>query len=281
MSSNPKLDLGLARIAHLNWEYEMESATKGSSISLEAQSHEDCELGRWLNGPAQRNYGALESIQPLLVAHKAFHQAASRLAIACNDGGEKNISQELETVRRLSRDIIFHLTEMELEALEKSHITTSNARQPRSLFQRLFAGPYHALPEDKGTLKVSQARLIHLRWERNLMEAFRHRGKDITLESSEICALGVWINATGVKRYSDLPEIAKLDETHKAFHTHAKNVISALRNKQDKRAEASYKQTREFSRRVIYLLSAIEYKLLDSDNVQSTDSFLDLNLSHQ
>jgi hypothetical protein len=279
MSSNPKLDLGLARIAHLNWEYEMESATHGSSISLEAQSHEDCELGRWLHGPAQKNYGALESIQPLLVAHRAFHQAASRLAIACKESGGANIAQELEIVRRLSRDIIFHLTEMELEAIERLHLKTSTVRTPRTLFQRLFAGPFHALPEDHGTLKVSQARLIHLRWERSLMDALRHRGKDITLESSEMCALGVWIHATGVQRYGNLPEIAQLDETHKAFHTHAKNVISSLRNKQDKRAEASYKQTRDYSRRVIYLLSAIEYRLLDSDNVQSTDSFLDLNMS--
>ncbi|MBF0381766.1 MAG: CZB domain-containing protein [Magnetococcales bacterium] len=278
MRNNPKLDLGLARIAHLNWEYEMESATHGSSISKEAQSHEDCELGRWLYGPAQKNYGALEAIQPLLDSHKSFHQAAGRLATACKGDSSEAIAGELDIVRSLSRDIIFYLTEMELEAIERLHLSTTTTRPPRTLIQRLFAGPFHALPEDRGTLKVSQARLIHLRWERSLMDAFRNRGKDTTLESSEMCALGVWIHATGVQRYGHLPEIAKLDETHKAFHTHAKNVISSLRNRQDKRAEASYKQTREYSRRVIYLLSAIEYKLLDSENVQRSDSFLDINL---
>jgi hypothetical protein len=182
----------------------------------------------------------------------------------------------LEIVRLLSRDIIFYLTEMELEALERRQQKPTSIRPTRSLFQRLFTGPFHALPEDHGTLKVSQARLIHLRWERGLMDAFRLRGKDTTLESAEVCALGVWIHATGLQNYHNLPEIIQLDETHKAFHTQADTVLRALRSKQHKRAEASYKQTRELSRKVVYLLSAIEYKLLDSNKIQSTDSFLDI-----
>lgn len=106
------------------------------------------------------------------------------------------------------------------------------------------------------------------------MDAFRHRGRDTILESAEVCALGVWIHATGLQKHRKLPEMAQLDIIHKEFHSQANTVLRALRQKQNKRAESSYQKSRDLSRRVVYLLSAIEFKLLDSDNVQSTDSFL-------
>ncbi len=273
MAANPKLDLGLARIVHLEWEFEMESARPGSMISHAAQSHENCELGRWLHGVGTRVYGDFEAIQELLAAHKDFHDAATRLASACKDGSD--IASELQTVRRLSREVIFLLTEMELEALERDQRTPITTPKVRSLFQRLFVGPFHGTPDDRVTLEVSQARLIHLRWEKSLMEAFKHRGRDTILESAEVCALGVWIHSTGLQQFANLPEISMLDSVHKEFHTQANTVLRALRKKQNKRADSSYELTRALSRQVVYLLSVIEYKLLDSEHVRKTDSFMD------
>ncbi|MBF0444659.1 MAG: CZB domain-containing protein [Magnetococcales bacterium] len=275
MVSNPKLDLGLARIAHLNWEFEMESISRGVSKSSGVQSYQDCELGRWLHGQGIKTYSKVEGTHPLVGAHRDFHEAAKRLVQVCQcEGDSSNIDKELQIVRRLSRDIIFHLTEMELDSLEYRQEKSIPKRPTRSLFQRIFSGPFSALPKDHGTLEVSQARLIHLRWSRNLTNAFRHWGKDTNLESADMCALGVWIHATGLQQYRNLPEITQLDEAHKAFHDHASTTLRALRHKQLKRAEENYGKTLDFSRKVIYLLSVIEFKLLDSDNIQRTKSFL-------
>ncbi|MBF0448016.1 MAG: CZB domain-containing protein [Magnetococcales bacterium] len=277
MASKPKLDLGLARTAHINWEYEMEAASRGGTITTASQSDDECALGRWLDGPGMDDYGGLEAIHPLKIAHEKFHLAARRMALIHENGGSRlRVAQELQTVREFSQEVIFHLTEIELESLEINHQMPPTRRPARAHFQRLFAGPFRALPEDHGILKISQARLIHLRWVKNLMTAFRHWGKGVSLESAELCSLGVWIHATGLSRFSGFSEMVQLDSAHKAFHEQAEKVLRALRNKQHRRAEDHYKHTLDLSREIVYLLSVIEYKINDSDAIQTTESFLDI-----
>ncbi|MBF0284432.1 MAG: CZB domain-containing protein [Magnetococcales bacterium] len=276
MASQAGLDIGIARIVHLNWELQLERMVSGGHDPVALEDHETCELGRWIHSTGVRAHGDLDELPQLIEAHRRFHQAAQYIVLTKGIPLlDAKVGQALEIVRSLSREILFLLTAIELRVLENEHQRQSLAHPLRRLIQAIFEGPFHALPGDDDILNVSQARLIHLRWAQDLTKAFRHRGRDVTLESAEKCAMGVWLRATGLTRHGQIEEVAQLDALHQAFHDKAEQTLRALRGKRDELAERHFGETRELSRKVIYLLSVIEFKLLESSAIQRSSSFLD------
>ncbi|MBF0159093.1 MAG: CZB domain-containing protein [Magnetococcales bacterium] len=275
MSSNTRLDISIARTIHINWETELEAVALGLQEPIDIQSHETCELGRWIHGNGMRLYRDLDAIHLLIDAHRRFHEAAQRIVLLRRQKRDGEIAVDLERVRTLSREIIFRLTEIELDTLGQQQQPSLSANPLRNFVQTLLNGPYHALPEDRNILNVSQARLVHLRWARNLKKAFRNFGRSVDLESSDRCAMGVWLKTTGLTHHHNLTEIGLLDDAHQSFHFMAERAIRAFHGKWEQHADQSYSEALDLSRKVIYLLSVIEFKLLDSKVIARESTLID------
>jgi len=175
----------------------------------------------------------------------------------------------MEEVRALSREIVFLLTAAELDFLESKDLVQFASHPVKSLIQTLFHGLRPNDMENNRILEVSHARLRHLRWSRDLAKAFRHWGRDASLKPVETCELGHWIHAIGFKRGIAIEEIKLLDKKHKLFHSQAEKTIRALRSKKGRRAEEAYTKVVQLSREVIYLLSRIELRFLDTGDTTS------------
>ncbi|MBF0124640.1 MAG: CZB domain-containing protein [Magnetococcales bacterium] len=273
MLRNTRLDIGIARHIHLNWEFELEAVALGMRAPTEIQSHEECELGRWIHTDGLRSYRDLDAIYLLIESHRRFHNAARRIVSLHQQERSADVAAELEVVRTLSREIIFRLTEIELDTLGQQQLP--DAHPVRHFIQSLLNGPYHALPEDRNILNVSHARLVHLSWARNLKKAFRNFGRQVEMESADKCAMGVWLHTTGLTRHSQLPEIGLLDSAHQSFHFMAERAIRAFHGKREQYADQSYGEALDLSRKIIYLLSVIEFKLLDSQSVTRESTILE------
>ncbi|CAK0782379.1 CZB domain-containing protein [Gammaproteobacteria bacterium] len=271
METKTRLDIGTARIVHLNWTLALESMVSNPQNLTEIQSHMDCELGQWIYTKGLRDYGDFDATRLLMRTHQHFHEVAHEMMEArLND--KESLSQKLGDIRTLSRDIVYFLTELELDILERKHQQKILAHPFQSLINRLFGGPYHALPDDRGPLNVSYARLVHLNWTRSLTKAFRGWGQDAHLESAEDCALGDWLHTTAESLSNKHVEIAQLKAVHKKFHIQAEETILFLQRRRENLSQASYTKTLELSRVIIYLLSMIELILLDSGMVVREDS---------
>ncbi|CAK0740756.1 CZB domain-containing protein [Gammaproteobacteria bacterium] len=271
MDTKTRLDIGTARIVHLNWTLALESMVSNPHNITEIQSHMDCELGRWIYTKGLRDYGDFDAIRLLMRTHQHFHEVAHEMMEA-RLKGEEHLTEKLQDIRILSRDIVYFLTELELDILERKHQQKILAHPFQSLINRLFNGPYHALPDDHGPLNVSYARLVHLNWTRGLTKSFRGWGQDAHLESAEDCALGDWLHTTAESLSNKHVEISQLKAVHKKFHVQAEETILFLSRRRENLAQASYTKTLELSRVIIYLLSMIELILLDSGMVIREDS---------
>ncbi|MBF0191924.1 MAG: CZB domain-containing protein [Magnetococcales bacterium] len=271
-----QVDLGIARMAHVLWESELEEMVQKHRKTIHLTSHEDCELGLWLHGEGIRELYHLDPVRRLVGVHEQFHQAADRLVSMISMGAEENIEREMNRVRGLSRDIVYFITEAELDYLEHKPLSDFSAHPFKSFIHRLFNIhlPDPGEIEKRGVLEVSHARLMHLRWSRQLLRAFQHWGKDASLESSDLCSVGIWIHEVGLKHKEIIDIVQELDDRHQLFHTKAEETIRLLRRKNFRRSEELFNEVTNLGREVLYLLTRIELLLLQSGEVDSPINIL-------
>ncbi|CAK0771381.1 conserved hypothetical protein [Gammaproteobacteria bacterium] len=269
---NTTLNISVARLAHLNWTMALESMVLNPQHSVEIQSYQDCELGHWIYTTGLHSYSNFDATNLLVRTHKHFHEVAHEMVE--NKLEDKKLEQKMRDMLLLSRDIVYFLTELELNILEFRHQKETIAHPFRSLVSRLFNGPHHALPDEQGPLNVSYARLVHLNWVRSLNKSFRGWGHNAHLESEEDCSLGSWLNSTGTSLSEKHIEIGHLETIHKEFHVSSRKTIYFLRHRRESAAQKSYTKTLELSRKIIYILSIIELKLLDSGVVVREEVFV-------
>ncbi|MEA3302405.1 MAG: CZB domain-containing protein [Pseudomonadota bacterium] len=72
------------------------------------------------------------------------------------------------------------------------------------------------------------------------------------------CALGQWLNSEAPIEFGDLPELAKLIESHEAFHKIAGNLITTLQLDKEAEAIESKEQFIEMSKKVIGYLQVLQ-----------------------
>jgi hypothetical protein len=262
-----RLDIDIARIAHLNWEQNLENMVRKGEVSTELQSHKECDLGVWLHKTGIKKYKDNHAVRQLIEVHETFHAVADRLSTDIKMADPLSLKLDLKKIRETSREIIFLLTAIELSALEMQQRNQFLANPIQNLLKRLFEGPSYAIAEDNKVLELGHARLVHLQWSRNLLEAFHDWGKNSSLESASRCPLGAWIHSVGLRRYKSIPEIHELDKMHQAFHSKAEETIRALRKKEMKKSDKSYERMLNYSSEVIYLLSVLELRLIDSSDI--------------
>ncbi|MBF0621349.1 MAG: CZB domain-containing protein [Magnetococcales bacterium] len=265
-----KLDINVARMIHLNWELDLEALIEKRQPIENLTSYQDCDLGLWLHGDGLHTLGSFSAIRQLVMVHKRFHETVDSVAKMTSDHDKR---EGLSEVRTLSREVIYLLTQAEMEYLN-AHDQGIGLNQPMfKLWDRLFGRREEKMTQ-QAMLDVSHARLLHLKWVQSMPQAFRNHGHGMNLDTAELCSLGVWIHAVGLKKYGQIQEINQLDETHQAFHEYTANTLTALRNKQDSAATHTFAEVHRLSREIIYLLSLVEYKLLDSSAVKRTKTIL-------
>lgn len=111
------LDFEAVKALHLRWKDRLvrmiagheriEAATLGSSG--------DCELGRWMNGPAGATYGERVEFQTLKILHDEFHHTVRTVVEAHHSGRAREATEALSRMDVLSLRVI-----RQLDAVEQS-----------------------------------------------------------------------------------------------------------------------------------------------------------------
>ncbi|MBF0604899.1 MAG: CZB domain-containing protein [Nitrospirae bacterium] len=273
------LDVNIARISHLRWELELEAVALGANKTLHMPKHQDCELGIWLHSRGQQQIENRSLLEGLLSWHKQFHQTAELIMLHGPSTQSPplpkgKMDELLAQLRSSSRHIVTLLTQAELE-FYGDELKIPSTSQPLAKFvTRLFQGPHTAASETIGILEIGHARLVHLQWANHLPDTFRNRGRHVSLEPAELCALGVWIHGTGLKRFGQINELVLCDQAHTAFHTRAAETLRNLRKHRDEHADRAYAEVLNLSKEIIYLLSVIEYRLLGDAAISRFSSII-------
>lgn len=118
------------------------------------------------------------------------------------------------------------------------------------------------MSQGMGFFDISAARLAHLRWEMQLEEMLKKNKVDIQLTTHANCTLGVWLYSTGLQKYSGIPEISQLETIHVAFHKTAAEVLDHIRAHRHEHADKAFSELQLLSREIIFLLTAIELKIM-------------------
>ncbi len=110
-------------------------------------------------------------------------------------------------------------------------------------------------------------RLVHLSWELQLEELLdTPHVKHLEVDSHEECPLGVWLYHEGLREFGDNPEILHLERDHKQFHQAVRRVIRSHKHGRKSEASEALEEVKLLSREIIYLLTAVEFKLLKKKN---------------
>jgi hypothetical protein len=106
-------------------------------------------------------------------------------------------------------------------------------------------------------------RLVHLSWELQLEELLdTHHAQHIEVDSHEECPLGVWLYQEGLREFGNNLEILQLERDHKQFHQAVRRVIRSHKHQRKKEASEALQEVKLLSREIIYMLTAVELKLL-------------------
>jgi two-component system chemotaxis sensor kinase CheA len=118
-------------------------------------------------------------------------------------------------------------------------------------------------------LDFAVARSKHEQWFTRLRE-FLDGKTALTVEqagSHKDCALGKWLYSTGLREFGAIPEMQELEKTHAGFHALVKQIVSAKNAGHHAQAEQEFEDVKPTSAKIIELLTAVEKKVLESQNV--------------
>ncbi len=250
-------DVNAALLAHLRWSMTLEAIIGGAHIDKPMEGHESCSLGVWLYGEGVRCYGDNKTLWVLKVEHKQFHRLADEILEKFTAGSTAGIAVYMGKLRQVSREVLFRLASLELDASEASS-GGGMQRLAAKVMKRLFGA---AEPEDRRVLSVRGARLAHLRWCREVQDVLSGRKRKIDVKSSEACDLGHWLRHRASEEPRQPPEMEALDAVHRRFHASVQQVSDALRQGDYPRADDAYGDVYDSSPEIILQLTKLELAL--------------------
>ena len=278
-----ELDVNTARLAHLRWELALEASVEGNGGRASLQGHEDCELGHWIYGTGLARYGKHNSVWQLKSTHKKFHHLAEETAVAVAAGAQGQARTAMASVRRLSGEILYLLTSLELDVIESAMARATESNIPSRVLQMIFprrpqpidmlSVHYHG-GQDHPALNVTGVRLAHLKWIRDLQWAFRGHGKATPVQPSEECSLGIWIHGTALRELGETETLKALDAAHKRFHRDVNLVLSSLAHGLLRKADETYEDALILSGEIVTQLTRLQLDLSGSNLLSATSSKL-------
>ncbi|KJU84434.1 hypothetical protein MBAV_003370 [Candidatus Magnetobacterium bavaricum] len=156
------IDITIARITHVEWEYQLELALQKRNLVINMRPYNECELGIWLYSKALKMYQEIPDIELLEKEHKLFHIAAEKVVkwhnspkISSRYDAQAQI--DFEEVQQKSKEIIYLLTMLEFKMLLKyKHDNSGHMKNPLKALANMIKG--------KGDIpNVSQTSLDMLR----------------------------------------------------------------------------------------------------------------------
>ena len=279
------LDVNDARLAHLRWELALEDLVNGKEPLHPLQGHQDCALGTWIYGIGISRYGRHGSLWSLKTAHKAFHQVAEDTLAAIGAGNAARASKSMDEIRRLSGEILYQLTALELDVIDAA-IEDARKQDVPSRLLRIFAPRPPSLDilairscgvtgDGRRTLNVTGARLAHLKWIRDLQSAFRGlHGRNAAAQPSDECSLGVWIHVTAMKSLGATDALKALDAAHRQFHREVGIVLGALNQHKFRQADEAYESALALSGEIVTRLTRLQLEFVDSQLLSENSSKL-------
>ncbi len=118
-------------------------------------------------------------------------------------------------------------------------------------------------------LDFAPARKAHKDWVDKLRAVLDGK-TTMTLDqagSHKLCALGKWIYSTGLHNYGDIAEMNALEKAHQEFHSLVRDIVALKLDGAQARAELQFRNVGPFSEQIIALLTLVERKVDESQNV--------------
>ncbi|MEO5330957.1 MAG: CZB domain-containing protein [Magnetococcus sp. YQC-5] len=112
-------------------------------------------------------------------------------------------------------------------------------------------------------IDLSVARLVHLQWVLTLEATILKGRTDLILHTHDTCELGRWLYTVGHKKYGEFPEMAQLEKQHRAFHLSAESMVALFGQNKFVEADLLLENLKQESKDLIFLLTLIEYRLLN------------------
>lgn len=103
-----KLELEMAKSAHRAWRVRIRNFLDGkASLSLaEASSHNDCDLGRWVNSMGLEHFGHLPAMKQLLPPHERLHGLIREIIEVRQKGNHQEAERLFTQVEQYSEQIV-------------------------------------------------------------------------------------------------------------------------------------------------------------------------------
>jgi hypothetical protein len=104
------------------------------------------------------------------------------------------------------------------------------------------------------------AKLKHMQWKLKLRD-FLNGKEGLSAEQAtnhRDCDLGKWLYGVGMVKYSQIPDIKRLESEHKELHRAVKRVIELKSSGQTAKAESAFASIDEISQRLVGLLTQVD-----------------------
>jgi len=118
-------------------------------------------------------------------------------------------------------------------------------------------------------LDFVQARDRHRQWLGRLRQVLDGKLAMTPEEagSSRECALGKWLYSAGLKDYGDIADMRVLEATHRQFHELVREAVARRAKGHPSAAERAFTQVEPLTRRIVELLTTVERKVSENQNV--------------
>lgn len=108
------VNFAMIKSQHRAWVKKLGVYFKGDKSALseiEAFSHEDCDLGKWLYAQGMVKYGTIPEMQEIEEVHVELHAMVRRITKLKQSSAF--VEKEIEKVEIINNKIIYLLTEVE------------------------------------------------------------------------------------------------------------------------------------------------------------------------
>ena len=110
------IDISRARLIHIKGLLQLESALREGRIPV-LESHQSCELGRWLYDEGMKKYKQYPEMKFLESGHRRFHETTELLIKLFMEHNYVEAEVALDELKRESQDLIFMMTMVEFRFL--------------------------------------------------------------------------------------------------------------------------------------------------------------------
>lgn len=223
------LNFHSAIAAHMLWRRRLDDVVNGKSNEhltvAQVGAHDQCVLGKWLNGPIKNEYASNPEFQQLVREHARFHECAAQILQQAQTGRTQEAKQLLTggDFPKLSRSVCGRLG-------------------------NLYQGITGQVIEDDDDANDEVAGLnfrsvldSHMSWRQRLGDVINGVSNErltvAQVGAPDQCRLGQWLQGPIKNQYASDPEFQALVQEHKRFHECAGRVLQAAQQGQKEDAQ--------------------------------------------